>query len=279
MKTILGNEILKTSLKWRSYISFITIAAIIPLLDLGLYLEQGGWARSITRGLSQDFLVMGNIKNGYFITYFIMNALWIHIPFLITLGAGDQLAGEATGGTFRILLTRPASRSRILFTKYLTALLYTTALVVFMGALSLGLGTLVFGTGDLLVPGAKMLIIHAEDDVLWRMGLAFALATWGMWTVASLAFLFSSLVENGIGPIIGTMAVIIVSYIIGNVPVDLFASIKPYLFTSYLDLWSKVFEDPVPWDAVVRSVLVLGAFNIGFYAVTWYIFLRKDVLS
>ena len=278
MKTVLGNEILKMSLKWRSYISFITIGVIIPLLDIALLLESGGWTRSITRGLAQDFVVMGNIKNGYFITYFIMNALWIHIPFLITIGAGDQLAGEATGGTFRILLTRPASRTRILLIKYITTLLYTGALVIFMGALSLGLGTALFGTGDLLVPG-RMLIVHPEHDVLWRMALAFALATWGMWTVASLAFLFSSLVENAIGPIIGTMAVIIVSYIIANVPVEMFASIKPYLFTTYLDLWAKVFDDPVPWDAVLHSVLVLGAFSIGFYLVTWYIFVKKDVLS
>lgn len=118
MKSILGNEIVKTALKWRSYISFITIALIIPLIDIWIVpFEKGGWARGITRGLASDFLIVGNIKNGYFITYFILNALWIHVPFLITLGAGDQLAGEATGGTFRLLLTRPVSRSYILFAK------------------------------------------------------------------------------------------------------------------------------------------------------------------
>ena len=207
-----------------------------------------------------------------------MNALWIHIPFLITLGAGDQLAGEATGGTFRLLLTRPVSRSYVLFVKYVTTMMYAAALVVFMGGLSLGLGTVLFGTGDLLVPGRELVIL-AENDVLWRMAAGIALATWGMCTVASLAFLFSSLVENGIGPIIGTMAVIIVSYIIGNLPVELFTSMKPYLFTTYLDLWSKVFEDPIPWDAIRHSMLVLGGFSLGFYLVTWYIFLKKDVLS
>lgn len=278
MKSILGNEILKTSLKWRSSISFLTVAVIVPLIDIGLLFEEGGWARSMTRGLASDFLIAGNIKNGYFITYFIMNALWIHIPFLITLGAGDQLAGEATGGTFRLLLTRPVSRSYLLFAKYVTTLVYAAALVLFMGLLSLGLGTMLFGTGDLLVPGRE-LIIHAESDVLWRMAAGLVLATWGMITVASLAFLFSSLVENAIGPIVGTMAVIIISYIIGNLPVEFFAAIKPYLFTTYLDLWAKVFEDPVPWDAIVRSAAVLGGFSVGFYAVTWYIFLRKDVLS
>jgi len=46
MRSILGNEVVKTSLKWRSYISFLTIAIIIPLVDIGLLFEKGGWARS-----------------------------------------------------------------------------------------------------------------------------------------------------------------------------------------------------------------------------------------
>ena len=278
MKTILGNEILKTSFKWRSYISFLAIAAVVPLVEIALKLQGTNMERGMMRGLSQDFLLLGNIVNGYFVTQMIMNALWIHVPFLVTLGAGDQLAGEATAGTFRLLLTRPASRSRILLAKYTTTLLYALALVAFMAVLTVGLGVVLFGTGDLLIFGRTFVVV-AESEALWRIGVAFALATWGMWTVASLAFLFSSLVENGIGPLIGTMAVIIVFYIVSNVPADLFTAIKPYLFTSYLDLWQKMFEDPIPWNEVLHSVYVLGAFSIGFYAVTWYIFLRKDILS
>jgi ABC-2 type transport system permease protein len=278
MKSILGNEILKTSLKWRSYISFVAIAVVVPLVEIAVKLEGGGWERSITRGFAQDFVVLGHIVNGYFLTQVIMNALWIHVPFLVTLGAGDQLAGEASAGTFRLLLTRPASRSRILLTKYATTLLYALALVVFMALLTVGLGVTLFGTGDLIVIGREFVMIP-ESEVPWRILVSFALATWGMWTVASLAFLFSSLVENGIGPLVGTMAVIIVFFVISNVPVEIFSSVKPYLFTTYLDLWQKVFADPVPWDEILHSVCVLGAFSVGFYAVTWYIFLRKDILS
>lgn len=278
MKTIIGNEILKTSFKWRSYISFLAIAAVVPLVEIALKLQGTNMERGMTRGLSQDFLLLGNIVNGYFVTQMIMNALWIHVPFLVTLGAGDQLAGEAAAGTFRLLLTRPASRSRILLAKYATTLLYALALVTFMAVLTVGLGVLLFGTGDLLMFGRTFVVV-AESEALWRIAVAFALATWGMWTVASLAFLFSSLVENGIGPLIGTMAVIIVFYIVSNVPADLFTAMKPYLFTSYLDLWQKMFEDPIPWNEVLHSVYVLGAFSIGFYVATWYIFLRKDIVS
>jgi ABC-2 type transport system permease protein len=278
MRSIFKNEVLKTYLKWRTYIGFIAIGVLIPVVLIGLKMEGGNITRALTRSLEQDFFLLGNILNGYFIANLIMNSLWVHIPFLISLVAGDELAGEATAGTFRLMLIRPVSRSRILILKYVTTLLYTTTLVLFLGALSIGLGVYLFGTGDLIVQG-KSLTIIPEAEVLWRMCLAFGLATWSMWCVASLAFLFSSLVENAIGPIIGTMAVIIVFLIISNMPVELFKSVRPYLFTSYFTVWQKAMEVPVPWSEILSSVGILAAFSVGFYLVTWYIFVKKDVLS
>lgn len=278
MHSVLTNEILKTFSKWRSSIAFIAIAVVVPLVHIAFYLQGEAAAKSLARGLTQDFFLLGNLLNGYFVTYVVLNTLWIHVPFLITLGAGDQLAGEATGGTFRLLLIRPVSRTRILLAKYLTTLLYTCAVVLFLGILSLVLGIALFGTGDVLVPGRTIVIIP-EAEAPWRIGGALLLALWGMWTVASLAFLLSSLVENAIGPIVGTMAIIIVFYAIGNIPADLFRDMKPYLFTTYLSVWQQALEQSIDWHAVVSSVLILGAFSVGFLAATWYIFVRKDILS
>ena len=278
MGRIFRNEVLKTYAKWRTYIGFIAVGVVVPLVEFGLKAEGGSLVRNMTRGLGEDFLIVGNLFNAYLITYVIMNSLWIHIPFLISLVAGDQLAGEATGGTFRQLLIRPPSRTRILNAKYLTTLLYTFSLVAFLGALAIGLGLVLFGTGDLLVPG-KTLTIIARAEVPWRFAVSFILAIWSMWCVASLAFLFSSLVENPIGPIIGTMAVIIVFVVISNAPVSIFESVRPWLFTTYFDVWQKVMEQPVPWGEIASHSLYLGIYTVGFYAATWYIFVTKDVLS
>jgi ABC-2 type transport system permease protein len=276
--TLLRNEFFKTFSKWRSYIAFVTIAVVVPLVMIAVKLQGELLTKSLASGLAQDIQLPGNIVNGYFVTFFLMNTLWIHIPFLITLGAGDQLAGEAAGGTFRLLLTRPASRSQILWAKYITTLFYTTAVVGFLVALCLALGVTLLGTGDLLLPGRAMMVVP-EAEALWRLLLAAGLATWGMWAVASLAFLFSSLVDNALGPILGTMAVIIVFYVIAGLPLDLFRVIKPYLFTSHLNIWQKAIEQPVPWPEILRSAFVLGGFDVGFYCVTWYIFVKKDILS
>jgi ABC-2 type transport system permease protein len=280
MTSVLGNEIVKTYLKWRTYIGFIAIAVLVPIVQLAMLWEGGTGFRTLTRGLEQDFFLLGNLFNGYFVTQIIMNGLWVHIPFLISLVAGDQLAGEATAGTFRLMLIRPVSRSAILAAKYITTLLYSFSLVLFLAVLSIGLGLALFGGGDLLVPlPGRMLVVIAAADVPMRFLLAFALATWSMWCVASLAFLFSSFVENAIGPIIGTMAVIIVFLVISTLPIEAFSGVKPWLFTTYLTVWQQAFEQPVPWSGIMASVAKLGGFIVGFYAVTWYIFVRKDILS
>ena len=272
------HEILKTFLKWRSYIGIIAIGVIVPLIEIGFKIEGGSISRMAMRWFSRDFLLFGNMFNAYFVTEFLMNSLWVHIPFLITLVAGDMLAGEATGGTFRLLLTRPVSRTRILFLKYLVALSYTAILVIFMAVLSLGLGLWLFGTGDLIVPG-KITVILPASVVPMRLLLAFTLSIWSMWCVASLAFLFSSLVENAIGPIIASMAVIIVFILVSTIPLSLFESVKPFLFTTYFNFWQQAMEEPIPWDSIGRSAAIIGAYSCAMTGAAWLVFVRKDILS
>lgn len=278
MFLLLKYELLKTYLKWRTYIGFIAVGVLVPVVQIALKFEGGSIIRRMTRGLDEDFMLVGNVFNGYFVTQLIMNSLWVHIPFLISLVAGDQLAGEATGGTFRLLLIRPASRSQVLFSKYVTTLMYSFTLVAFLALVCLGLGLALFGPGPLIVPG-RILTVIPSGELAWRMSIAFGLATFSMWCVASLAFLFSSLVENAIGPIIGTMAVIIGLFIISNMPTELFKELRPYLFTSYLNVWQKALESPIPWGTIRSHLAVLGGHCIGFYLITWYIFVKKNILS
>jgi ABC-2 type transport system permease protein len=278
MTKLLYYELLKIFKKWRTYIGFIAIGVLVPLIEVALYFTGEGMMDGMTRGLQQDFLLIGNLFNGWFITHLIMNSLWIHIPFLICLVAGDVLAGEATAGTFRILLIRPASRTKVLISKYFATLLYTTSLIVFLGILSLGLGLLLLGNGDLIVFSNGILVLPS-DDLLWRFLLSFMLATFSMWVVASLSFFFSSFVENAIGPIIGTMAVIIILFILGNLPYEFFTNMKPYLFTTYFGAWQLMFDDPINWSDVGLNVAVLGGYLLLFFLPSLYIFKKKDILS
>jgi len=274
-------ETYKAFSRWRTYISFSAIAIVVIVSEIVMKVSASEILFRMMKMFQKDFLISGNVLNGWFITGFIMNSLHIHIPFLITLVAGDMVSGEATSGTVRLLLIRPPSRDRIITAKYLTALFYTAALVLFFSLLCALLGIALFGTGDLIVHhyGKYGIVLIPEGQVPLRMLLAFAAAIWSMTVVASLAFLFSALAENSIGPIIGSMAVVIIFLVFGNLPLDFFRDLSPYLFTSYMNLWQRAFDVPIPWASIAKSAIILGLHNIGLFWVAMIIYRRKDIKS
>jgi len=278
MRRLVYYELIKTFLKKRTYIGFLVVLVVVPLFVIAMKIEGGRFLQMTTRSLQQDFLFVGNLFNGWFVAFYMMNSLWIHIPFLISFVAGDQLAGEATAGTYRLILIRPVSRARIFLSKYYTTGIYTVSFVGFLGVLSVGLALSLLGHGDMIILSRGILILSA-DDVAWRFLVGYALAAWAMLTIASLAFFFSSFVENAIGPIIATIGVNVVFLMVTVIPAELFQTIRPYLYTTYMDLWQRVFDDPVPWGRIGTSAAILGGYSLGFALIAWSIFRRKDILS
>jgi ABC-2 type transport system permease protein len=274
-------ETYKTFSRWRTYISFCALASVVVVSEVVMKLSASEILFRMMKIFQKEFLISGNVLNGWFITAFIMNSLHIHIPFLITLVAGDMVSGEATSGTVRLLLIRPPSRSKIITAKYLTALFYTAGLVLFFAGMCTFLGLGLFGTGDLIVHryGEFGIVLIPEAQIPLRMLLAFAAAVWSMTVVASLAFLFSALAENSVGPIIGTMAVVIVFLAFGNLPLDFFRSLSPYLFTTYMNFWQRALDVPISWGSIARSAIILGLHNIGLFLIALIIYRRKDIKS
>jgi ABC-2 type transport system permease protein len=274
-------EIFKTFSRWRTYIGFGFIALVVILTEVVMKLSADEIMFRMMRSLQKDFLIFGNLLNGWFVTAFIMNSLHFHIPFLITLVAGDIVSSEATSGTVRLLLIRPPSRSKIITAKYLASLFYTAAIVLFLAFMCIFLGLALFGSGDLIMNYAARfrIVFIPEAEIPVRMLLAFAAAIWSMTVVASIAFLFSTLAENSIGPIIGTMAVVVVFFLLGNFPFDFFRTLSPYLFTTYMIFWQRFLDDPIPWQEIARSAIILGLHNIGLFLIAFVAYNRKDIKS
>jgi len=278
MKTLIYIELLKIFKKWRTYIGFIAIGVLIPIIQLALYFTGNDYLKVITRNLQDSFFMIGNLFNGYLIANLILSSLFIHIPFLIVLVGGDILAGEATAGTYRMLLTRPVSRFQIVSAKYIAGIVYVISLIVWLAFLSLGISILIFGTGELISFRGEI-IIFASNDVLWRFACAYSFAVLSMITVFSLSFFFSSLVENAIGPIVATMAVIIVLFVLSTLPIDFLNEIQPYFFTTHMSQWEGFFHYQVDYKEIFNSALILGIYSAILFLLTSYIFIKKDILS
>jgi ABC-2 type transport system permease protein len=271
-------EFQKVFSKLRTFIGFIALALLIPVVVLAMGAEGMKYFEFATQSLEGAFSITGNLMNGYTIAYIILGSLYIHVPFLVTLVAGDSLAGEATAGTYRLLITRPISRVQLVLSKYIVATSYTVLIVAWLALLSVGLGVALLGTGEAVVIRSQITIL-AQHDVLWRLGCAYAFAALAMTTVSSIAFLCSSLVENAIGPIMTTMAIIIVFTIVGAIDLPFFATLRIGFFTTHMSTWKHFFDNPVPWEKIVTSVTVLLSHIAICLAATFIVMQRKDILS
>ena len=278
MTTLINIELYKIFRKWRTYIGFAAVTFLVFLIQFAISLGERDAASRLTNQLSDSFIMVGNLLNGYFVSYMILNAIIVNIPFLIVLVAGDMLAGEATAGTYRILMIRPISRFQVVLSKFLSSLIYSCMLILWLAILSILLGIILFGSGDLIVL-QNGIIIFAKGDIIWRFILAYIMAGLSMCTVAALAFFFSSLVENAIGPIVTALAIIIVFAIISAIPIDFFQTIKPYLFTNYLFSWKLFFDDPLNYIEIIKAISVLVGHIVVLFGITAYIFEKKDILT
>lgn len=290
MWKLLQIELFKIFRRPRTYISFAAIAAIVLLIQLALYLDGKTYIDFLLRTI-EGFKVEGEILNGYFVCYFILQTLLIHVPLLIALVGGDMIAGEANMGTLRLLISKPISRTGLLISKFLASTIYTLLLLIWMAFLSLLLSLLIFGPGDLMVFQSELVIQIPSEDVFWRYLAAFAFAAIAMTTVAALSFLLSLFAENSIGPIVATMSVIIVFTILTTMDLPLFLSLKPYLFTSHMLGWKGFFDiQALPGNsavegsiqnlpAILRSAYILVGHIFLFVGLTVWLFRKKDVLS
>lgn len=254
------------------------------------------WVKLMFSGMDGMFEINdGNILNGYFVCFLILNTLLVQVPLLVALVTGDMIAGEANMGTLRLMLTKPISRGNLLFAKFLASLVYTFLLLVWMAILALFVSMAIFGTSDLLVNKSYVVIQfyvdNAGDDVFWRYLCAFGLAYAALSAVSALSFMLSVFAENSIGPIVTTMSIIIVCTIISTMDMPLFQRIDPFLFTSYMTAWKGFFNMKVGADgsairgsvysvkAIVNAAAILIGHVVIFYSIALYAFKKKDVLS
>ena len=277
MGRLLYAELFKIAAKPRSYIGFAAITVIVLLIELAMWLDGQSYLSFILQSLEQSFSVQGTILNGNLVAFIILQTLIVQMPLLVALISGDLISGEAAMGTIRLLMTKPFSRGQILWAKYLAASIYVFLLILWLGLLALGGGLLLFGTGDLIVLKSDALIILKSTDTLWRFLAAFGIAFLSLSVVSTFSLMLSCFTDNSIGPIITSMAVIILFTIIGTLEVPLFDIITPYLFTTHMIVWRNMFDNPLDYNLLIRSTIVLLG-HIGlFLGVYFYYFSKKDI--
>ncbi|MGH2719639.1 MAG: ABC transporter permease [Actinomycetota bacterium] len=192
---------------------------------------------------------------------------------VVSLFAGEPVAGEANWGTLRYLLVRPVPRARLLRDKLAVAALLGTVAVVLVPLSAMAAGTIAFGWGRLQIPFGSLSVGQA----LIKLAIGTGYEVISLSAIATLAFMLSTMTSAPAGPVAVAVGAAIVSQILDAIPS--LGSVAKWLPTHYWGAWTELLSRTPQGGDMVRGMLAQVPYVVVFGLVAWLWFQRKDVLS
>ena len=235
------------------------LVAVPIFLSLAVYLSGGP-----ANGNGPAF-VDRVTQNGVFTA---LAALTVSMPFFIPLAvsvvAGDAIAGEASLGTLRYLLVRPAGRARLLAAKGVVVALFciVAALVIVIAGLIAGFAFFPHGV-VVTLSGTTIPFL----DGIGRSVLAAIVVGISMFGLASIGLFVSALTDVPIAAMAVTLGAVIVSAILDGVSEVSF--LHPWLLTNYWTAFGDLVRDPIYWHNIWKDLLLQVGYVAVFGAAAW----------
>jgi ABC-2 type transport system permease protein len=200
----------------------------------------------------------------------------IFLPVAVAIVAGDSIAGEATSGMLRYLLTRPVARTRLLLAKLTTLVVFVLLAVVAVTVTGYLAGVGLFPSapgGVTSVSGTTL----TSNELALRMGGAMLYVGLSMLGVGAIALFLSTLTDSALGATLGALAALIASQLLSTL--DAAQAMWPYLPTRYWLSWIDFFRVPVQWRDIDRGLAIQAVYVLVFLGAAWANFATRDVKS
>ena len=256
-------------------LALLGVLAVVPIffgIVLRLTLHSGG---SGGGGNGPQFLnqLSGNGVFLALVVLFLTETLLL-LPLAIAVVTGDAVAGEASLGTLRGLLTVPAGRTRLLAVKYLAVCVFSLAACLLVTVLALIMGLLLFHTGPVtLLSGTT---VSLGSGVLRVLAVAVYTAV-AMMSLGAIGLAASTLTTHPVGAIAGLMVLVVASEICDQLPS--LSAIHSYLPTHWWLSWDGLFRAPTDLSGVATGVVSYAIYAAIFGAIAWARLANADVTS
>jgi len=275
----LRSELWKLFGKKRTYIGFG--AFLLAQNAMLLAFHYSNWQRTTARLLE---------GNGYFAQQYI-SALTVAVLMLIPqilllmplyacLVGGDIVAKETEDGTMRMILCRPISRIRLLVVKWVAGLMFCLALVLALGAMALVFARLWFPWGDMFVfvPGpVRVFSVMPSWEGLAHYAMAHGFLAVNAATMFAIAFMFSCFNMKPAAATVLALTFLLANLVLENMP--FFEDYKAYCLTNHFRCWLMVFNQPISWPDISKSLSVIAAVNLTAFLIGISAFQIRDIKS
>jgi ABC-2 type transport system permease protein len=248
----------------RTWTLLAVLAAVPVMVGVAIRLSSSTDAEGFLGAVAGNglFLVVGSLAV----------SLPFFLPTAVTVVSGESLAGEASLGTLRNLLTAPAGRGRLLAAKMVALAVFCLAATMTVWLSGLITGVLLFPVGDVVLLSGTT--VSAGNGLLRAFAIA-VLISLSLLGLAGIGLFVSSLTSTPLAAMAATFGAFIVLGILSAIPQ--IAVIHPWLlmygWTSFADL----LRDPPYWDAILRNLALQAGYLFVFYAAAWARITSRDI--
>jgi len=213
--------------------------------------------------------------NGVFLTFIALSTLLVLVlPVVVSVVAGDSVAGEAGYGTLRYLLAVPAGRTRLLAVKYGVIVTFGLCATFIVAATALVAGVVLFPVGPVtLLSGTT---VSLADGLLRLLFVTLYVAA-AMAALGAIGLAISTLTEHAIGAIAAIMILVVTSEVVDNVPQ--LAVAGPYLPTHWWLSFDALLRVPVDTATLLHGLLSFAVYAVLAGSFAWARFTSSDVTS
>lgn len=264
----LRSELSMTFRRRRNVVLLVILGLVPVLISIAVKLTSAPVGR--------DGSIFGGITdNGLFAALaglLVISPLFL--PLVIAVVAGDSVAGEASSGTLRYLLSVPVGRSRLLVVKFVAAFVWGVACVALVAVTGLLAGLVLFPAGRVtLLSGTTV----SYPEGLGRLVLVAGYVALTVAAIVAMGLFASTMTEVPIAAMAATLTLTIVSEVADAVPQ--LSSVHGWLPSHYWLRWIDLLRDPMRTAGVTTGLLVTLGYVAVFTSLAWARFGGKDVTS
>jgi ABC-2 type transport system permease protein len=312
LNNLLLNENMKIYRRLRTWILAIVLIIITTTVLIFVHndLAKGDWKTNTQHQIVNDNLRLqrtdipadrkleleNNIKiNQYHLDHDIPPtelSLWggvltaanliIVVTIFTVIIAGESVAGEFSSGTIKLLLIGPASRSKILLSKYVTLLSFFFFMLIILFGTSFIASGILEGFNNVGIP----YVYATQDGIVHAVNMTgYVLRTYGydciqMILIATMAFMFSTVFRSSSIAIGLSIGLSFIGTAVANfLTMHNYSWAKYYLFentdlTQYLDGTPNIAGMTLPF-----SITVLIVYFLIFNILSWVVFNKRDVTA
>ena len=212
-------------------------------------------------------------ENGFAMALLVLGfaSQWL-LPLVTAIVAGDIFASEDQHGTWKTVLTRSVSRSRLFWAKVVVALGFGLLALVLLAAATIATSLLVVGrqpltglSGQQIAPGSALALVSASWATMVPPLVAFT----------CLALLFSVWSRNAAVGIAGPVVLGMVMQLVGGL--GGIEAIRPLLLTTPFEAWHGLLASPVFTGPLLTGCLTSLVWSAASLVAAFLVLRHRDI--